>query len=145
MSNGMSFLLIRCAEAGYARTSAHCRPWRTLRETTSESSSFSLVWLQVSYPSPCTPLHSAICSALLAVYTLLFMSCLVLLFPRNTDPGFIVPAMTAIFASYAAKLYNDASTARQYYTAFKLGCCAGICGLIFFTFLTSIRYGTQFQ
>jgi hypothetical protein len=54
-------------------------------------------------------------------------------------------AMTAIFSSYAVKLYTDAETAHQFYMAFKLGCCAGVCGLIFFLFLTSIRYGNQFQ
>lgn len=57
----------------------------------------------------------------------------------------LAATMTAIFASYAAKLYNDASTTYQFYTAFKLGCCAGICALIFFTFISSIRYGTQFH
>lgn len=56
-----------------------------------------------------------------------------------------VTALTAIFSSYAATMYKNAVTAREFYMAFKLGCCAGLCGTIFFTFLSSIRYGTQFQ
>lgn len=53
--------------------------------------------------------------------------------------------MTAIFSSYTAKLFSDATTTHQYYTALKLGCCSLLCAVIFFTFLTSIRYGLQFH
>jgi hypothetical protein len=54
-------------------------------------------------------------------------------------------ATTAIFASYAVGHYNSANTAHEFYTAFKLSCCAFVTALIFFLFLTSTRYGTQFQ
>lgn len=53
--------------------------------------------------------------------------------------------MAAIFASYSSKLFNSADTPRKRYTAFKLACCALLCSMIFFVFITSIRYGTQFH
>lgn len=56
-----------------------------------------------------------------------------------------ISAMTAIFASYSAKLYNDSNSTFQHYTAFKLACSTLLCAVIFFMFLSSIRYGTQFQ